>query len=83
MGTDFDGTDLSLSAGNVRSCIHDVADRVSGDAVKRMAYQEEQRIKKKTRAAKVVANHAGRETVREEDIRVVESIIEEFGDVHE
>lgn len=79
MGSDFDGNDISLSKRSVKGIMHEFSPRVSDDAAIRMAYQAEQRMMKKTRAAKQVAQQNGRETIKEEDIRLVENILDEFG----
>jgi len=80
MAKDIDGNDISLSKRAVKGVMHEFSDRVSDDAAIRVAYQAEQRVMKKTRAAKMVAQQNGRETIKEEDVRLVENILAEFGD---
>ena len=79
MASDVDGNDISLSKRSVKGIMHEFSGRVSDDAAIRMAYQAEQRMMKKTRAAKQVAQQNGRDTIKEEDIRLVENILGEFG----
>lgn len=81
MTSDLSANDLNLSKRQVKEIMHEYTDRVSDDAAIRIAYQAEQRIMRKTRAAKMVASSNGRETVKEQDIRLVENIIEEFGEL--
>jgi histone H3/H4 len=71
------GDELRLNKNGIREISHDVVDRISGEACNRIALQEERRIKKKVRLASIVAERAGRKTVREEDLMVVETILEE------
>lgn len=68
--------DFRLGKRSVKNIAHEVADRVTDDAALRVMYQEEKRIKEKFRLARIVAKRAGRETVREDDLRVVEHILD-------
>jgi histone H3/H4 len=79
MAGDVNGNDIQLSKRNVKTIMREFTDRVSDDAAIRVAYQSEQRIMKKTRAAKMVARQNGRETIKEDDVRLVENIVDEFG----
>lgn len=79
MPQDIDGHDVKLSVSQTKNVMHEVSDRISQDAAVRMTYETEQAIKEKTRAAEIMANHAGRKTVREEDIRAIERIVGVFG----
>lgn len=72
-----DGNDLRISKLAVREISHGVVDRISDDACLRIAMQEERRIQKKVQLASLVADRAGRKTVREEDLQVVENILNE------
>lgn len=72
-----DGKDLRVSKRGVRDIAHEVTSRISDEACLRIAMQEERRIQKKVKLAKMVADRAGRETVREEDLMVVENILDE------
>jgi histone H3/H4 len=67
--------DLDLAKSSVRRIAHSTTDRISDDAVLKIALQEEKRIKEKARLAELVADRAGRKTVREEDIMVVDEIL--------
>jgi len=72
-----DGKDLRVSKRGVRDIAHEVTGRISDEACLRIALQEERRIQKKVKLAKMVADRSGRETVREEDLMVVENILDE------
>jgi histone H3/H4 len=72
-----DGKDLRVSKRGVRDIAHEVTGRISDEACLRIALQEERRIQKKVKLAKTVADRSGRETVREEDLMVVENILDE------
>lgn len=76
MPDEKDGDDLRLSKRQIKRISHEVVDRISDEALNRIALQEERRVKEKVRLGKVVAKRAGRETVREEDLMVVENILE-------
>jgi histone H3/H4 len=68
--------DLCLTKNSIRSIAHDVTGRISDEALVRIAFEEERRIKEKVRLASVIADRAGRKTVMEEDVLVVEEILE-------
>lgn len=70
-----DATDLELTKSSVRRIAHGVTDRISDDAILRLAAQEENRIQEKVRLAELVADRAGRKTVMEEDMEVVDKIL--------
>lgn len=74
MMVEENGHELSLSVSKVKNIGHNVNGRISGDAARRVAYQEERRVYKVFKAAKEVANSAGRETIKEEDIITVYQI---------
>jgi len=76
MVDEYDANDLELGKRSIKNIAYGVTDRVSDDAALRVAYQEEKRIKEKFRLAKIIAKRAGRETIREDDLRVVETILE-------
>lgn len=65
------GNDFTLPKNSTETLAHEVVDRVSDDAVLRVIAEEEPRIKEVFRRAQVLAEHAGRKTVREEDVRMV------------
>lgn len=69
--TELDGHRLQLSKGNVKRIMRSQTDRVSDDAALQVAHEEQDRIKRVTRLAIALAEHAGRKTVQEEDIRMV------------
>lgn len=79
MGSDHTGNDIHLSKRNVKDIVHEHADRVSDDAAIRMAYDAELEIHDKARAAKLIANSRGRETVKEEDVVLVNNILDVMG----
>jgi len=76
MGDERNGNDIALSKRKVKGIMHEHSGRISDDAAIRIAYLLERRTLRMTKAAKVVANAAGRETVREEDIRRVNNIMD-------
>lgn len=80
MGSDRDGNDINLSKRNVKSVMHEHSSRVSDDAAIRMAYEAELELHDKARAAKLVANSRGRETIKEEDVVLVNNILDVMGD---
>ena len=77
MGSDLEGDDVSLSVRAVKTIGHGSTKhgRISKDAALRVAYQEEQRIQEKFRLAEILAEKAGRKTVKEEDIRTVTTLL--------
>lgn len=76
MVDEYNANDLDLGKRSIKNIAHGVVERVSDDAALRVAMQEERRIKEKFRLAKIIAKRAGRETVREEDLVIVETILE-------
>jgi len=76
MGSDRDGSDIELSKRNVKAIMHEHSERVSDDAAIQMAYEAERDIHRKARAAKLIANSNGRQTVKEDDVRIVNNIID-------
>lgn len=77
---DKDGKELELSMNGVKRIGHEHSDRIRDDAVLRVMYEEQNRISKVFRAAKVIAESAGRKTVIEEDVRIVYQLMEELPD---
>jgi histone H3/H4 len=61
--------DVELSKRNVKNIMHGVNSRVSGDAATHMAFMLEERVVNITRSAQVIAQAAGRQTIKEDDIR--------------
>ena len=76
MEDEYSANDLGLGKTSVKNIAHEVTDRVTDDAAMRVMYQEEKRIKEKFRLAEIVANRAGRKTVKEDDLVVVEEILD-------
>lgn len=76
---DKNGNDVRLSKGAVKSIGHEFSDRITGEAVLRVIDEEEYRMRKVFQLASMVASHAGRETVKEDDVRMVYTFIEEVG----
>lgn len=73
---DISGHDLSLGQANVKRIgrrVHE-NERISGDAARLMAYFLENEAEDMWRAASEAAEHAGRKTVQEGDIRVAMSM---------
>lgn len=70
------GKDVRISKSGVRDMAHDVTGRVTDEACLRVAMMEERRIKEIFRLGAIVADRAGRKTVREEDIMVVMEILQ-------
>jgi histone H3/H4 len=79
--TDFDGNDVDLSIRSVKNIMHNINGRVSDDAALVLAYRAQREIMNMTKAAQVVANGKGRETIKEEDVREVEEILGQFSDL--
>lgn len=76
MVDDKNANDFRLGKRSIKNIAHEVTDRVTDDAAMRVMYQEEKRIKEKFRLAEIVANRAGRKTVKEDDLVVVEEILD-------
>jgi histone H3/H4 len=55
-------------------------ERMSDMAARRVSFEQEREIQSLLSAAQVVANAAGRKTVREEDILRVKEIVQEVSD---
>lgn len=75
MTDEYEASDLKLGKRSVKNIGHEVCDRITDDAAIRVAYEEEKRIKEMFRLANIVSKRAGRQTVREDDIRVVKQIL--------
>lgn len=65
---DKTGNQLSLSKRSVKSIGHEFTERITDDAANRVCYQLELAAQDVFRDAQLFANHAGRMTVKEEDI---------------
>lgn len=61
--------DVQLSKRNVKNIMHTVNKRVSGDAATHVAFMLEEEVINITRSAQVIAQAAGRQTIKEDDIR--------------
>lgn len=68
--TDETGHSIQLSKGNLKSIGHEVNDRITDDAVIHMSVVQQEHMKEVWRTAKVLARHAGRQTIKEEDVRL-------------
>lgn len=70
------GHELNLTKNSVKGVIKDETNtRVTGDAVLQVMAIEEERIRSLSRAAKMIADNAGRKTIQEQDVRVAEQIM--------
>lgn len=56
-------------------------DRMSDSAALRVAYEQQREIQNLLQAAQIIANQAGRKTVREEDVIAVKEIVQKVNDV--
>lgn len=68
--------DVELAKNTLERLARRNNDRVAQGAVLRVAFEEERRITEVFRLAGLVAQRAGRKTVREEDVMVVYEIME-------
>lgn len=75
---DIDNRHQTLSKQSVKRIGHEVNDRITDDAVLRVIAEEEVRMEKIFRAAQVMARHAGRQTIKEDDVRQVYKFIDGF-----
>jgi len=75
MTSDIDGNSIELSKRQVKGIMHEHSGRVSDDAAIKMAHIAERDIHRKARSAALVAQSNGRKTIKEEDVRVVENIM--------
>lgn len=77
MPEDVNGSDVRLQVQAIKDIGHDSTKngRISKDAAVRVALQEERRIQEKFRLAEILAERAGRKTVKEVDIRTVDQIL--------
>jgi histone H3/H4 len=75
---DQNGGDQQFTVHNVKEIGHEFSERITTDAATRVAMEEEERVKKVFRLAKVVARHAGRKTIKEEDILIVYQMEDEL-----
>lgn len=75
---DENGSDQQLTIHNVKEIGHEYNERITDDAAIRVAMEEQERIEKIFRLAKVMARHSGRKTVKEEDVRKVYQFEEEI-----
>lgn len=78
MADDITGDDVDLSVRAIKTIGHSSTKhgRISKDAAVRIAYQEQNRIQEKFRLAEILAEKAGRKTIKEEDIRTVEMMLD-------
>lgn len=78
MPEDITGNDVRLSTRVIKEIGHDstTEGRISQDAAIRIAYQEQERIGELLRLAEVLAKKEGRKTVKEEDVRTVQQLLE-------
>jgi len=68
--TDTNANDFRLGKGNVKRTMKDATDmRVADDAAMQILVEEEDRIQRIARAAKIISNEAGRQTILERDVR--------------
>lgn len=72
------GDDVALSVRAIKNIGHGSTKhgRISKDAALRVAYQEQQRIQEKFRLAELLAEKSGRKTIKEDDIRTVEMMLD-------
>jgi histone H3/H4 len=77
MSDDLEANDVSLSIRAIKNIGHSSTKhgRISKDAALRVGYQEQNRIQEKFRLAEILAEKAGRKTIKEEDIRTVEMML--------
>lgn len=62
--------ELELSYRKIKDIGHRVNGRITNDAAKRIALEEEKRVENVFETARRFAQHAGRETITEEDVRL-------------
>lgn len=77
MPEDTTGNDVRIPVNAIKDIGHGATKhgRISKDAAIRIALQEEKRIQEKFRLAEVLAEKAGRKTVKEEDVRTVDKLL--------
>lgn len=75
---DKSSDELQLTVHNMKEIMHEFNDRVTDDAARRIALEEQDRVQKVARLSKVMARHAGRKTIKEEDVRQVYQMEEEL-----
>lgn len=68
--TEQNGHDFTLAKGRVKSIGHERHDRISDDAALQVLAEEEQRIREVWDTAAQLAEHAGRHTIQEKDVRL-------------
>lgn len=72
------GNDAQLTKHNLREIAHNSGvDRVSGDALIRIALEEECRLQQIFHRSELLAQKDGRKTVQERDIRTVYAFLED------
>lgn len=78
MGKDVTADDVSFNVNAITRMAHESTKngRISKDAAILVAHQEELRIKEKFRLAEIIAESAGRKTVQEGDVRIVNTMLE-------
>lgn len=77
MPEDVSGDDVRLPVRAIKDIGHGSTKhgRISKDAAIRIALQEEKRVQEKFRLAEILAEKAGRKTIKEEDIRTVDQLL--------
>lgn len=78
MTSDLDGNKLQVSKNKIKAVMREQNERVSDDAALRMAYQVEQMVRRRARAARLAASHDGRKTIQERDLIHVENVMDEM-----
>lgn len=69
--------EFQLSKGNVKKIGHRVNGRITDAAVLKVVAEEENGIEDVFEAAREFADHAGRETIKEEDVRMAYKYLRE------
>jgi histone H3/H4 len=75
---DTNGNEIALSKRSVKGIGHRFNDRITDDAALRVALELEKRAEDTFRCAEMFANHAGRKTIKEEDIMKVMKMRDEL-----
>lgn len=76
--TEKNGHDFKLAKSRVKAVGHEVHDRISDDAVLQVLAEEEFRMREVWETAEMLADHAGRHTIQEEDVRLAYKVNEEL-----
>jgi len=75
---DKNGKDIALSKRSVKGIGHRFNDRITDGAALRVCLELENQAEEIWRLAEVFANHAGRKTVKEEDVMKVMKMRDEL-----